>query len=123
MEAAEGYIQWYYDVSRPRMIHSDMEVSVSRPLEWETINEIAAQEDGEHGFLELGGRLGHIRDLVYDVMPSGEVQRGSEAWQHLEEVLREVYGGKVYHRRKAVEGVRGDGVAEVVGVEGVVAGV
>jgi hypothetical protein len=61
------------------MILPDMEVLVPRPPEREVIDDIAAQEDGEHGFFDLGGRLGHIRDLVYDVMSSGEVQRGSEA--------------------------------------------
>jgi hypothetical protein len=46
---------------------------VPRPPEREVIDEIAAQEDGHHGFLELGGRFGSIKDHVYDVMISGEV--------------------------------------------------
>ena len=40
--------------------------------------------------------------------------RGSEAWQHLEEVLKEVHDGKVYRRRGATEGGRAAGVPEVV---------
>ena len=61
------------------MILPDMEVSVSRSPEREAIDEIDAQEDGDHGFLELSGRLGRIRYHVYVVMSCGEVQRGSEA--------------------------------------------
>ena len=91
VEAAEEYIHWFYDVSHPRMILPDMEVSVPRPLEREAIDEIAAQEDGDHGHLELSGRLSRIRDHEYVVMSSGEVQQGSEAWQHIEEVLRDVH--------------------------------
>jgi hypothetical protein len=44
---------------------------------------------------------------VYVVMSSGVVSQGSEEWQHLEEVLREVFGGKVYHHRHNVQGGRG----------------
>jgi len=81
------------------MILPDIEVPVPRPPKREAIDEIAAQEDGKHGFLELGGRLDCTRDHVYVVMSSGEVQREAKAWQHLEKVLREVHGGKVYRRR------------------------
>jgi len=42
-------------------------------------------------------------------MNSGEVQRGSDAWNHLEEVLREMHSGKVYRRRGATRGGRGSG--------------
>jgi len=51
--------------------------------------------------------MSRIRDHVYVVMSSVLVPRGSEAWQHLEEVLREVHDGKVYHRWGATEGGRG----------------
>jgi len=37
-------------------------------------------------------------------MASGVVPQGSEEWQHLEEVLKEVHGGKVYRRRQNVQG-------------------
>jgi len=73
VEAAEGCIQWYYNVSHPYMILPDMEVPVPRPPEREVIDEITAQEDEEHGFLELSGRLDCIRDHVYVVMSSSEV--------------------------------------------------
>jgi len=64
VEASEGSIQWFYDVSHPCSILQDMEVSVMRPLEREAIEEIGAQEDGEHEYLDLSERLGHIKDLV-----------------------------------------------------------
>jgi len=79
VEASEGYIHWFYDVSHPRMIFPDMEVPVPRPPERETIDEIASQEDRDHGYIELSGRLGRIRDLAYAAMSSGEVQQGYEA--------------------------------------------
>ena len=41
---------------------------------------------------------------MYFVMASGVVPQGSEEWQHLEEVLKEVHGGKVYRRRQNVQG-------------------
>ena len=109
LEASEGYIHGFYDVSHPCMILPDMEVPVPSPPEREAIDEIAAQEDGEHGYLELSGRLDRIRDHVYAVMSSGEVQQRSEAWKHLEEVLREVHGGKVYRRRGATQDGRSVG--------------
>jgi hypothetical protein len=54
MEAEEGYIKWFYQVSHPRMILPNEEVPVPRPPEREDIDEIATEEDAEHGFLELG---------------------------------------------------------------------
>ena len=45
--------------------------------------------------------MSHIRDHIYVVMSSDLVPRGSEAWKHLEGVLREVHDGKVYRRRGA----------------------
>jgi len=80
---------------------------VSRPPEQEALDKMVAKKDRDHGFLELGGRLDRIRDHVYDVMSSGVVPQGFEALQHLEEVLREVHGGKVYRCRHNVDGDRG----------------
>jgi len=51
--------------------------------------------------------MSRIRNHVYDVMSSGLVPRGSEEWQHLEDVLKDVHDGKVYRRRGATEGGRG----------------
>ena len=42
-------------------------------------------------------------------MASGVVSQGSEEWQHLEEVLKEVHGGKVYRRRQNFQGDRDGG--------------
>ena len=102
-----GCIILYYNISHPRMILSVEDVQVPRPLEREALDEIVAEDDGEHGFLELGGRLGRIRNHVYVVMSSGMVPQGSEEWSYFEEVLREVHGGKVYRRRRYVGGGRG----------------
>jgi len=57
------------------MILPNVEVAVPRPPEWEAIDEIIVDEDGEREFLELG----RIRDHVYVVMSSGEVQQGCKA--------------------------------------------
>jgi len=107
VEATEGYIKWFYQVSHPRMVLHDMPVPVSRPLEREVLDAQTAQEDGEAGYLQLSERMSRIRDHVYVVMSSGVVPRGSEEWQHLEDVLKEVHDGKVYSRRGATEGGRG----------------
>jgi len=107
VEAVDGYIEWFYHHSHPRMILLDMSVPVSRPPEREVLDALAAQEDGEHGYLQLSGRMSRIRDHVYDVMSSGLVPRGSEEGQHLEDVLKEVHDGKVYRRQGATEGGRG----------------
>jgi len=40
-------------------------------------------------------------------MSSGLVPRASDEWQHLEDVLKEVHDGKVYHHQGATEGGRG----------------
>jgi hypothetical protein len=63
---------------------------VPRPQEQEALDEIAAEEDGYQGYLELSGTLTRIRDHVYVVMSSGVVSQGSKTWQHLKEVLSEV---------------------------------
>jgi hypothetical protein len=94
-------------VSHPRMILPDMEVPVPMPPEREVLDAQAAQEDGDVGYLQLSGRMSSFRDHVCAVMSSGLVPQGSEEWQHLEEVLREVHDGKVYRRRGATEGSRG----------------
>ena len=107
VEAAEGYIEWFYRVSHPCMVLPDMPVPVSRPLEREVLDAQAAQEDGEVRYLQLSGRKSRIRDHVYVVMSSGVVPRASEEWQHLEDVLKNVHDGKVYRRRGANEGGRG----------------
>jgi len=78
VEAVEGYIEWFYHRSHPRMILPDMPVPVLRPLEREVIDARAIEEDGEHGYLQLSERMSHIRDHVYAVMFSGVVPRGSE---------------------------------------------
>jgi len=113
MEEVEGYIEWFYHQSHPRMILPDMPVPVPRPPEREVIDALAAQEDGEHGYLQLSGRLSRIIYHVHDVMSSGLVPRGSEEWQHLENVLKEVHDGKIYRRQGATEGGRG-GTAVVI---------
>jgi len=52
-------------------------------------------------------RMSRIRDHIYVVMRSGLVPKGTEEWQHLEDALKEVHDGKVYHCRGATEGGRG----------------
>ena len=107
MEAVDGYIKWFYHHFHPRMILLDMSVPVPSPPEREVLDALAAQEDGEHGYLQLSRRMSCIRDHVYVLMSSGLVPRGSEEGQHLEDVLKEVHDGKVYRRRRATEGGRG----------------
>jgi len=89
------------------MILPYMPVSVSRPPEREILDALAGHEDGEHGYLQISERMSRIRDHVYDVMSSGLVSQGSEEWQHLEDVLKEMHDGKLYRRRGATEGGRG----------------
>jgi hypothetical protein len=108
VEAEEGYIRWFYPVSHPRMILPLEDVQVPRPLEQQALDEVDVEEDGDQGYSELSETLTCIRDRVYAVMYSGVVPQGSEAWKHLEEVLREVYGGKFYHPRHNVQGGRGN---------------
>jgi len=79
VEAADGYIEWFYLHSQPRMILLDIPVPVSIPPEREVIDARAAQEDGDVGYVQLSARLSRIRDHVYDVMSSDLVPRGSEA--------------------------------------------
>ena len=83
------------------MILPDIPVPVPMPPDREVLDVRAAQEDGDVGYVQLSGRLSRIRDHIYAVMSSDLVPRGSEAWQHLEEVLKEVHDGKVYRRRGA----------------------
>lgn len=46
------------------MILPDMPLPVPWPPKHEVMDKVADQEDGEHGFLELCGKLGRIRDYV-----------------------------------------------------------
>ena len=83
------------------------DIPVPMPPEREVFDARAAQEDGDVGYLQLSGRMSRIIDHVYVVMSSGLVPQGSEAWQHLEEVCREVHDGKVYRRWGVTKGGRG----------------
>ena len=96
VEVSAGYIRYFYQVSHPRMILPNQEVHVSRPPEQEALDEIAVEEDGDQGYLELSRTLTRIRNHVYVVMSSGVIAQGSAEWVHLEEVLRELHGGRVY---------------------------
>jgi hypothetical protein len=44
------------------------------PAEHEALDEIADEQEGEHWYPELTGRLGHIRDHVLSVMGSDLVE-------------------------------------------------
>jgi hypothetical protein len=107
VEVLDGYIEWFYRHSHPRMVLPDIPVPVSRPPEREVLDARAAQEDGDLGYIQLSGRMSRIRDHIYTVMRSGLVPKGTEEWQHLEDALKEVHDGKVYRRRGATEGGRG----------------
>ena len=78
VEAVDGYNEWFYLHSHPRMILPYIPVPVPRPPEHEVLDALAAQEDGKHGYLQLSGRMSRSRDHVYVVMSSGVVPRGSE---------------------------------------------
>jgi hypothetical protein len=112
VEAADGYVEWFYQVSHPRMILPDM--PMPRPLEREVLDVRAAQDDGDLAYLQLSGRMTRIRDHIYAVMRSGLVPKGTEEWQHLEDALREVHDGKVYRRRGAMRVAGVPELAEVV---------
>jgi len=107
VEAVDGYIDWFYRHSHPRMVLLDMPVPVPRPPECEVLDARAAQKDGDLGYLQLSGRMSRIRDHIYVVMKSGLVPKGAEEWQHLEDALKEVHDGKLYRCRGAIEGGRG----------------
>jgi hypothetical protein len=109
VQAVDGYIDWFYRHSHPCMILPDMPVSVSRPPEREVLDARAAQEDGDLAYLQLSGKMSRIRDHIYDVMRSGLVSKGTEEWQHLEDVLKEMHDGKVYSRQGATEDGTGGG--------------
>jgi len=78
VEAVDGYIERFYHRSHPRMILPDMSIPMPRPPKREVLDALAAQEDGEHGYLQFSGRMSRIRDHAYVVMFSGLVPRGSE---------------------------------------------
>jgi len=70
-------------------------------------NRTAKTPNGDLAYLQLSGRMSRIRDYIYAVMRSVLVLKETEEWQHLEDALKEVYDGKVYRRRGAIEGGRG----------------
>jgi len=108
VEAAEGYIEWFYRVYHPRMVLPNMPVPVPRPSEREVLDAQDAREDGEVGYLQLSGRISRIIYHVYAVMCSGVVPRGSEEWRHLEDVLKRCMIGRFTVVRELLR------VAEVV---------
>jgi len=78
VEAVDGYIDWFYRHSHPRMVLLDMPVPVPRPPERKVLDARAAQEDGDLWYLQLSGRMSRIRDHIYVVMRSGLVLKGTE---------------------------------------------
>ena len=89
----------------PSHIHTSF-FWIPRPPKQEALDEIDVEQDGEKGYLDLAGRLGRIRDCVYVVMVSVVVEQGFEECRHLEAILGEVHGGRVYRHRRVV-GVAG----------------
>ena len=65
VETDQGYIRWFYLISHPHMILSDEDIQVPKPIEQKAFDEIAAEKDGEEGYLYLAGRLGCIINHVY----------------------------------------------------------
>jgi len=92
-----GYIRWLYTISHPHLIASEEDVHIPRPAEQEALDEIATEQEGEHGYLELTGRLGCNRDHVLSIMDSGVVERRAAEWASFESILAEVHGGWIYH--------------------------
>ena len=91
IEEAHGYIRLVYTILHPHIITLDEDVHFLRTTKQEAFNEIAAKKEGEHEYLELIGRLGHVRDHVLSVMSSGV--------DGLEKIPQEVHGRRVYCRR------------------------
>lgn len=80
-ETSQGYIWWFYSISHPNKV-----VHVPRPPEKEALDEIAAEQEEKHDYLDLAGMLGSIKDHVYSVMVSGVVVQGIDEWSHLEAI-------------------------------------
>jgi len=82
VEAAEGYMEWFYRIFHPRMVLRDMPVPVPRPPEREVLDVRAAQEDGDLAYLQLSGRMSRIKDHIYAIIRSGLAPKETEEWQH-----------------------------------------
>lgn len=76
VEEARGYTRKTYTTSHPHLITLYEDVPIPRQVEQEALHEIIVEQEGEHGFLELTGRLGRIRDHVLSIVDSGVVERG-----------------------------------------------
>jgi len=50
--------------------------------------------------LDMVTQVGRIIYHVIEIMDSGQVEQGSQTWLSLEQILDEVCGGLVYHRRR-----------------------
>nr|ABN08233.1 hypothetical protein MtrDRAFT_AC155886g11v2 [Medicago truncatula] len=67
------YSGWLiYDTRRVRYLPEQV-VHVPRPPEKDALDEIAAEQEGKHEYLDLAGMLGSIKDHVYSIMISGVV--------------------------------------------------
>jgi len=86
-------------VSHPHIIAPKNDIHILRLFEHEAIDEIDAEQERDHMYLEQTGRLGRIRDHVLSVMGSGVVESGTAEWENLEAIMQEVHEGLVYRRR------------------------
>lgn len=70
----------FHTISHPHIIAPDEDVHVPRPTEKEALDEIVAEQEGEHVFLELIGRLDYIRDHGLSVMGNDLAAIGTAEW-------------------------------------------
>ena len=77
IEVTHGYIKWFYTISQPHIIALEEDVHIPKPIEHEALSEITAEQEGDHGYLELTGMFNCVRDHVLSIMGSGAVESGS----------------------------------------------
>lgn len=100
LETTIGYIRWYFVISHPYIIRQQEDAHILRPLEQETIDELAVEEHGDQQWLECRSHLARIRDHALAIVGSGQVVEGSPTWISLHAILHEAQEWIVYRRRR-----------------------
>jgi hypothetical protein len=96
-DTVPGYMDWYLQISHPYIIPIPEGYAV-RPVHiGVVVQEVPSQSQTQLSF-PLSDRLGHIRDILTELMSSDEIANDSPVYQRLKDA-EELTKGMTYVRR------------------------
>lgn len=70
-----GCMRWYFTILYTYIIPTLEDVHALRPPKYEALEEVAAEEQGDHQQLDISAQLRRIEDDVWGIMGDGQMER------------------------------------------------